>query len=156
LIQREFESQTPRLRQEYKGTIDSVISEYNKMLRDVDKEEQSIRKEILLISGSDQEKQHKYDQWNKKLDHGTKSLEESTRTGNEITTRTDQTLTELVNQRRRLENTNIKLGEAEQTLSLHDQIFDVMKNRELYNRLKLVIIVVLLGLANIIVLYIKI
>ena len=45
--------------------------------------------------------------------------------------------------------------EAEKELSLHDQFFGVMANRELFNRLKLAAMAVLLFIAIILVIYIK-
>ena len=61
----------------------------------------------------------------------------------------------LNDQGERLAGINTKLVEIEQNLSLNEQIVGVMANRELFYKLKLGLIVMLLFIADLIVLYIK-
>ena len=64
-------------------------------------------------------------------------------------------LSALKNQKEQILGVIDKTDEAEKALTLHEQIFDVMQNRELFNRLKLVMIAVLLFFSILLVIYIK-
>ena len=64
-------------------------------------------------------------------------------------------LTILDGQIQRVDRIKGKTADVEVELSLHDQIFEVLNDREAFNKLKLVIIIALLSLAILIVLYMK-
>lgn len=97
----------------------------------------------------------KYKLLNNKLDKQNNDLVKAKNIHHNIIDTQTKTAEALVDQRKRLENTKAKLEEVEQTLSIQDQIFGVMNNRELYSKAKLVFIIILLFFANLIVLYIK-
>lgn len=92
----------------------------------------------------------------KKIDNNTKNLRGANRTANEIVDRDKMTLVELKHQGDRLVNVSEQLHEVESELSLIQQITDVMGHNDLYYRLKLYAIVILLGFAIIIILSLKI
>jgi len=64
-------------------------------------------------------------------------------------------ITNLKGQKDRIVRIENKTGDVEKELSLNDQIFEVLHDRESLNKLKLLGIIALLIVAIIIVLYIK-
>jgi hypothetical protein len=157
-VDREYETLSEKLRKEHIGAIKNNKFEYEKMLKEVEKLELDLKKEKLLdksIQPDNDDENEKLGKFSKKIDKQNKQLGKAARIGKEITTNQDMTLVELKRQRDKLEKTNNIVNEVENTLSLHDQLVGVMNNRELFNKLKLVGIVVLLFIADILVLYIK-
>ena len=62
---------------------------------------------------------------------------------------------ELRRQGGQIDEMDIKLGETEKHLTVHQQFFNIVKNKALFSRLKLIGIVILLFIADIMVLYLK-
>jgi hypothetical protein len=157
-IEKEFQMSSIKIRNEYKGAIDSNKSEFIKSLREIEKLDQQIKKEKLIDKTTDPDFENeslKYQYLNKRLQSQNTNLTHASTTANDITTSQTRTLEELYRQKKKLISTNETVTEIEKTLSLHDQIFQVMNNRELFNKFKLVLIAALLFLANFIVIYIK-
>jgi hypothetical protein len=128
------------------------------MLTDVQKLDLSLKNEKLLERSVDpnyESESHKNKFLAKKVEKTTNNLGKANNTANEIIDRDKMTAKELEQQRRRMEHVNEELGEVESKLSLLQQIFGVLENKELANKLKLLFIVILLGIANLIILYIK-
>jgi hypothetical protein len=158
-IENEFQISSIKIRNEYKGAIDNIKSEYLKTIKEVEKLEVVLNKERLIDTTSppdfDMENSHKYQYLSSKLDDQNKTLKNVNQTGNEIIKTQQVTLNELDKQKNQIIKIDQTVGDVEHHLSLHDQIFEVMNNRELFNKLKLVLVVVLLLFADILVLYIK-
>lgn len=148
-----------KLRNEYKGAIDSNKAEYFKMNKEVDKLDLMIKKERLIDKTTDSdlgsEESDKYNYLSGKVNKQNNNLNKANQMGNEIVTTQGKTMEELIRQREKLKSANNTISEVEQTLSLHDQFVACMNNRELFAKLKLVFVIVLLGIANLIVLNIK-
>ncbi len=128
------------------------------MIKEIDKIHNQIKKERLIdksIEVDHENEGDKYNYLNNKLNRQNKNLAKAQQMGVDINTTQDKTLMELQRQKDKLRNANDMMGEVEQTLSLHDQIVGVMSNRELFNKLKLVAIVLMLFIADLLVLYIK-
>ena len=130
------------------------------MMKDVEKIDTQLKKEKLIDKSIEAEHEmendsDKFNYLSGKINKQNNSLNKASQMGKEITSTQNKTLDELVRQRNKLQHTNNLVTEVEHTLSLHDQLVGVMGNRELYNKLKLVGIVVLLFIADVIVLSIK-
>lgn len=158
-IENEFQMSSIKIRNDFKGAVDNCKSEYLKAIKDIDKLEVIFNKERLIESTThsdfDMENAHKYQFLNSKLDDQNKTLGDANKTGNEIIKTQTIILNELDKQKNQLDKIDQTVSEVEEHLSIHDQIFQVMNNRELFNKLKLVVVVVLLLFADILVLYIK-
>ena len=89
------------------------------------------------------------------MDYNTNTLKETNKTANEIIERNKMMNAELKRQGNVLLNVHLKVGETEENLSTIEQLRQVMQNRDLFYRLKLYAMAILLFFANIIVLYIK-
>jgi hypothetical protein len=131
------------------------------MTKDIDKIDLQLKKDRLieknLETHSDGDRNDdKYDYLGNKITKQNKNLKKAEKMGKEIENTQNLTYEELRRQRERLQHTNGVVTEVEETLSLHDQLFGVMNNRELYNKLKLVVVIALLFLADILVLWIKV
>jgi chromosome segregation ATPase len=149
---------TINIRKENKGAIDSNKAEYYKMIKEIEKLEINIKKERLLDKANDMDietENDKYDYLGGKLKKQNNSLNKANNVGNEVINTQAKTMEELVRQRTKLTTANDGLNEVEQNLSLHDQFVGVMNDRELYTKLKLVFVIVVLSIANLIVLRIK-
>ena len=77
------------------------------------------------------------------------------KTGDNIIKINQNTIGHLNNQGERLHGINKDLANIEQNLSVTDQIIGVMGNRDLFYKLKLVAMMILLFIADIIILYFK-
>jgi len=158
-IENEFQISSIKIRNEYKGQIDNCKSEYLKTIKEVEKLEIILNKERLIDSTTpsdfDMENSHKFQFLNSKLEDQNKTLRGANKTGNEIIKTQTVVLNELDKQKNQIVKIDQTVSEVEEHLSIHDQIFQVMNNRELYNKLKLVVVIVLLLFADILVLYIK-
>ena len=89
------------------------------------------------------------------IEYNTNTLKETNKTANEIVDRTNMMNAELKRQGNVLLNVHLKVGETDENLSVIKQIRQVMQNRDLFYRLKLYAMAILLFFANILVLYIK-
>ena len=89
------------------------------------------------------------------MDYNTNTLKETNKTANEIIERNKMMNAELKRQGNVLLNVHLKVGETEENLSTIEQLRQVMQNRDLFYRLKLYAMAILLFFANILVLYIK-
>ena len=89
------------------------------------------------------------------IDYNINTIKEANKTANEIIDRNNMMNTELKRQGNVLLNVHLKMGEAEENLSTIQQLRQVMQNRDLFYRLKLYAMAILLFFANILVLYIK-
>ena len=89
------------------------------------------------------------------MDYNTNTLKETNKTANEIIERNKMMNAELKRQGNVLLNVHLKVGETDENLSVIKQIRQVMQNRDLFYRLKLYAMAILLFFANILVLYIK-
>jgi len=157
-VDREYETLSEKFRKEYIGAIKNNKFEYEKMLKEIEKLELDLKKEKLIDKSTqpyDEDENEKLGKFSKRIDKQNNQLTKAARIGKEITTNQDMTLVELKRQRDKLEKTNNIVNDVENTLSLHDQLVGVMNNRELFNKLKLVGIVVLLFIADILGIYIK-
>jgi hypothetical protein len=126
------------------------------MVKEIDKIHNQLKKEKLLDYQVEPENEgDKYNYLSNKLNKQNNNLAKAQQMGLDITSTQDKTLEELVRQKNKLKAANDMMGEVEQKLSLHDQILGVMSNRELFNKLKLCLIAVLLLFADLLVLYIK-
>jgi hypothetical protein len=126
------------------------------MVKEIDKIHNQLKKEKLLDYQVEPENEgDKYNYLSNKLNKQNNNLAKAQQMGLDITNTQDKTLEELVRQKNKLKGANDMMGEVEQKLSLHDQILGVMSNRELFNKLKLCLIAILLLFADLLVLYIK-
>ena len=89
------------------------------------------------------------------IEYNTNTLKDTNKTANEIVDRTNMMNAELKRQGNVLLNVHLKVGETDENLSVIKQIRHVMQNRDLFYRLKLYAMAILLFFANILVLYIK-
>ena len=89
------------------------------------------------------------------MDYNINTLKETNKTANEIIERNKMMNAELKRQGNVLLNVHLKVGETEENLSTIEQLRQVMQNRDLFYRLKLYAMAILLFFANILVLYIK-
>ena len=89
------------------------------------------------------------------IDYNTNTLKETNKTANEIVDRNNMMNNELKRQGNVLLNVHLKMGETEENLNVIQQLRQVMQNRDLFYRLKLYTMAILLFFANILVLYIK-
>ncbi len=152
-----FEMSSISIRNEHKGAIESSKSEYFKMFKEIEKLENYIKKERLIEKGmvDEPDESENYNFLNNKIKNQNVNLKVANKEGSEVIDNQTNTMIELQRQRGKLENVNEDLGQVESSLSLHDQFVGVMKNRELCRKLKLVVIILLLFMANVIVLYLK-
>ena len=89
------------------------------------------------------------------IEYNTNTLKDTNKTANEIVDRTNMMNAELKRQGNVLLNVHLKVGETDENLSVIKQIRQIMQNRDLFYRLKLYAMAILLFFANILVLYIK-
>ena len=89
------------------------------------------------------------------IEYNTNTLQQTNKTANEIIDRNNMMNTELKRQGNVLLNVHLKMGETEENLTLIQQLRQVMQNRDLFYRLKLYAMAILLFFANILVIYIK-
>ena len=89
------------------------------------------------------------------IEYNTNTLQQTNKTANEIIDRNNMMNAELKRQGNVLLNVHLKVGETDENLSVLKQIRQVMQNKDLFYRLKLYAMAILLFFANILVLYIK-
>lgn len=150
------------MRREHKGTIDSLKSEYDKNVKEIKKMEEKVKEERLMEKTVDPDFENINNKNNDKRKYMANKINTTTDTlrsaivmSSEAIRNQERTTEEIIRQNGVLRETNMKVDEVYQELSLHDQIFGVMANRELFNKMKLVFVIALLFVADLIVLYIK-
>ena len=90
-----------------------------------------------------------------KIENNTNKIIDTTKTANEIIDRDKIITSELKKQGNQLLDIHLKMGETEENLSLVQQLRQVMQNNDLFYRLKLYGMAILLFIANIIILFVK-
>ena len=90
-----------------------------------------------------------------KIESNTNKIIDTTKTANEIIDRDKIITSELKKQGNQLLDIHLKMGETEENLSLVQQLRQVMQNNDLFYRLKLYAMAILLFIANIIILFVK-
>ena len=90
-----------------------------------------------------------------KIESNTNKIKQTTKTADEILDRGKMITNELKRQGDVLLGIHLKMGEAEENLSLVQQLRQVMQNNDLFYRLKLYAMAVLLFVANIIIIFVK-
>ena len=146
------------MRREHKSQIDSVKTDFFKIMKEIDKIDQQIKQERLFEKTVDEDFDNSKDKNKflaKKLDNQNNDLTKALLLSKETETNIKNTTKEIVRQNNIISNTNTKVDDIQKTLSLQDQIFGVMRNRELGNKIKLISIIALLFVANLLVLYLK-
>ena len=83
------------------------------------------------------------------MDYNTNTLKETNKTANEIIERNKMMNAELKRQGNVLLNVHLKVGETEENLSTIEQLRQVMQNRDLFYRLKLYAMAILLFFVDI-------
>ncbi len=154
-IDTEYRIMSTKMRNEYKGAIDTNKSELIKIKSDINKLEYRLKKENLLIDSKDEDEKFEKNRKLKKIDNQNDELDTVYKIQKDINSNNEKTILILKKGEETILRTIGKTEEVEQALSLHDQIFQVMNNRELFNKLKLALIVALLFIADLTILYIK-
>jgi uncharacterized protein YjcR len=90
-----------------------------------------------------------------KIENNTNNIVQTSKTANEIIDRDKMMTTELKRQGNVLLDIHLKIGETEENLSIVQQLRQVMQNNDLFYRLKLYAMAILLFIANIIILFVK-
>jgi len=90
-----------------------------------------------------------------KIENNTNNIVQTSKTANEIIDRDKMITTELKRQGNVLLDIHLKMGETEENLSIIQQLRQVMQNNDLFYRLKLYAMAILLFIANIIILFVK-
>ena len=137
--------------------INSHKLEFNKTKEEIKTLENKIH---LQLFGNNQKYVYKEQERDnnllkEKIENNTNNIIQTTRTANDIIERDKMITTELKRQGNVLLDVHLKVGEAEENLSLVQQLRQVMQNNDLFYRLKLYAMAILLFIANIIILFIK-
>ena len=137
--------------------INSHKIEFNKTKEEIITLENKIK---LNLIGNDSKYIYKEEERNNnilkdKIESNTNKIVETTKTANEIIDRDKMITSELKRQGNQLLDIHLKMGETEENLSIVQQLRQVMQNNDLFYRLKLYAMAVLLFIANIIILFVK-
>ncbi len=137
--------------------INSHKIEFNKTKEEIKTLENKIK---LNLIGNDSKYIYKEEERNNnilkdKIESNTNKIVETTKTANEIIDRDKMITSELKRQGNQLLDIHLKMGETEENLSIVQQLRQVMQNNDLFYRLKLYAMAVLLFIANIIILFVK-
>ncbi len=137
--------------------INSQKIEFNKTKEEIKTIENKIK---LQLIGNDskyiyKEEERDNNKLKDKIESNTNKIMETTKTADEIIDRDKMITTELKRQGNVLLDIHLKMGETEENLSLVQQLRQVMQNNDLFYRLKLYAMAVLLFIANIIILFVK-
>ena len=145
---------TGKTRNEFKGAIASQKIEVNKIKIEVKSLENKIK---LNLIGNKRIEMKNLDnnELKEQIEYNTNNLKQTNKTADEIIERNKLMNTELKRQGNVLLNVHLKMGEAEENLTLIQQLRQVMQNQDLFYRLKLYAMAILLFFANILVIYIK-
>ena len=137
--------------------INSHKLEFNKIKEEIKTLENKIK---LQLIGNNTKYEYREEQIDNnalkdKIENNTNKIEKTTKAANEIIDRDKMITTELKRQGNVLLDIHLKMGEAEENLSIVQQLRQVMQNNDLFYRLKLYAMAILLFIANIIILFIK-
>jgi len=137
--------------------INSHKLEFNKIKEEIKTLENKIK---LQLIGNNTKYEYREEQIDNnalkdKIENNTNKIVETTKAANEIIDRDKMVTTELKRQGNVLLDIHLKMGEAEENLSIVQQLRQVMQNNDLFYRLKLYAMAILLFIANIIILFIK-
>ena len=137
--------------------INSNKMEFNKIKDEMRTLESKVR---LQLVGNDNnivynEQERDNNLLKDKIESNTNKIKQTTKTADEILDRGKMITNELKRQGDVLLGIHLKMGEAEENLSLVQQLRQVMQNNDLFYRLKLYAMAVLLFIANIIILFVK-
>ena len=137
--------------------INSNKMEFNKIKDEMKTLESKVR---LQLVGNDNnivynEQERDNNLLKDKIESNTNKIKQTTKTADEILDRGKMITNELKRQGDVLLGIHLKMGEAEENLSLVQQLRQVMQNNDLFYRLKLYAMAVLLFIANIIILFVK-
>ena len=137
--------------------ISSHKIEFNKTKEEIKNIENKIK---LQLIGNDskyiyKEEERDNNKLKDKIESNTNKIMETTKTAGEIIDRDKMITTELKRQGNVLLDIHLKMGETEENLSLVQQLRQVMQNNDLFYRLKLYAMAILLFIANIIILFVK-
>ena len=137
--------------------INSNKMEFNKIKDEMKTLESKVR---LQLVGNDNnivynEQERDNNLLKDKIESNTNKIKQTTKTADEILDRGKMITNELKRQGDVLLGIHLKMGEAEENLSLVQQLRQVMQNNDLFYRLKLYAMAVLLFIANIIIIFVK-
>ena len=137
--------------------INSNKMEFNKIKDEMRTLESKVR---LQLVGNDNnivynEQERDNNLLKDKIKNNTNKIKQTTKTADEILDRGKMITNELKRQGDVLLGIHLKMGEAEENLSLVQQLRQVMQNNDLFYRLKLYAMAVLLFIANIIIIFVK-
>ena len=137
--------------------INSNKMEFNKIKDEMRTLESKVR---LQLVGNDNnivynEQERDNNLLKDKIESNTNKIKQTTKTADEILDRGKMITNELKRQGDVLLGIHLKMGEAEENLSLVQQLRQVMQNNDLFYRLKLYAMAVLLFIANIIIIFVK-
>ena len=137
--------------------INSHKIEFNKIKEEIKNLENKIK---LQLIGNDSKYVYKEEERDnnalkEKIENNTTRIAQTTKTADEIIGRDKMITSELKRQGDALLNIHLKMGETEKNLSIVQQLRQVMQNNDLFYRLKLYAMAILLFIANIIILFVK-
>ena len=153
----EINNSSGKTRSEYRGMINSHKIEFNKIKEEIKNLENKIK---LQLIGNDSKYVYKEEERDnnalkEKIENNTTRIAQTTKTADEIIGRDKMITSELKRQGDALLNIHLKMGETEENLSIVQQLRQVMQNNDLFYRLKLYAMAILLFIANIIILFVK-
>ena len=137
--------------------INSHKLEFNKIKEEIKTLENKIKLQLIGNNAKYEYREEQIDNnaLKDKIENNTNKIVETTKAANEIIDRDKMITTELKRQGNVLLDIHLKMGEAEENLSIVQQLRQVMQNNDLFYRLKLYAMAILLFIANIIILFIK-
>ena len=137
--------------------INSHKLEFNKIKEEIKTLENKIKLQLIGNNAKYEYREEQIDNnaLKDKIENNTNKIVETTKAANEIIDRDKMVTTELKRQGNVLLDIHLKMGEAEENLSIVQQLRQVMQNNDLFYRLKLYGMAILLFVANIIILFVK-
>ena len=139
-----MECSSGKVRLQFTSAIESSRIEYKKILKEIDKLDTSL-KQTNITQGY----------ITSKIESNTNKLIDSKTISEEILSRDKLTAQELERQGQQLLNIHSSLAVVDSNLTIVQQITAVMKRRDLFYKLKLYLIIIVLFLANLLILIIK-
>lgn len=140
-----MECSSGKVRLQFKSAIESSRIEYKKILKEIDKLDTSLQQTNITQGYI-----------TSKIESNTNKLIDSKTISEEIVSRDKLTAQELERQGQQLLNIHSSLAVVDSNLTIVQQITAVMKRRDLFYKLKLYLIIIVLFLANLLILIIKI
>ena len=140
-----MECSSGKVRLQFKSAIESSRIEYKKILKEIDKLD-TLLKQTNITQGY----------ITSKIESNTNKLIDSKTISEEIVSRDKLTAQELERQGQQLLNIHSSLAVVDSNLTIVQQITAVMKRKDLFYKLKLYLIIIVLFLANLLILIIKI